>query len=351
MKKEKNKRIIYFDFLRIFAIAAIILIHVAAENWYTTEVRSLTWNAYNIFDSVARWGVPIFVMISGTLFLDKEKSIKEIFKKNIVKLINIFFFWSLIYTIWDTCIGNITNPADFFIHFFKGPIHLWFILMIIGLYLISPLLRLITSNKRATKYFLILSFIFAFLIPEIISLIDIVCPPAAEPIKYLNSFINVSFVLGYSGYYVLGYYLHKTNINKKIECILYILGILGLIATALLSALASIYKNMPVASFYEFISVNVLFTSIAIFIFGKHHLNKKLDDKKTKKLVFSSKCTLGIYLIHPLLLSLLDAVFNFNTLSFNPVLSVPIIWLLIFATSTLLSIILNKIPFINKWIV
>jgi surface polysaccharide O-acyltransferase-like enzyme len=223
--------------------------------------------------------------------------------------------------------------------------------MIIGLYLISPLLRLITSNKKATRYFLILSFIFAFLIPEVISLIDIVCPPIAETIKYLNGFMNVSFVLGYSGYYVLGYYLHKTKIDKKTEYILYILGILGLIATALLSALASIYKNLPIASFYEYISVNVLFTSIAVFVFGKNHLNKKLDDKKTKRLVFFSKSILGIYLIHLLVLFLLDTVFNFNTLSFNPILSVPIIWFLVFATSTLLSIILNKIPFINKWIV
>ena len=350
-KKTNTKRYIYFDFLRIFAMIAVVLIHVAAENWYNTDAKSITWNIYNAFDSIARWGVPIFVMISGALFLRSNKPLKEILRKNVLRLLIIFFFWSLIYSIWELSVGHITSISDFLINFFKGPSHLWFLLMIIGLYLITPLLKKIIEDSKSLKYFLTLSFIFAFLIPTIINIINVISAPTANTIKYLNNCINISFVLGYSGYYVLGYYLSKTNISKKYRSIIYLLGILGTIATIALSSLASYYKNIPNGSFYENMSINVLFMSVAVFVFAKTHFNPKLNDNKMKKLVFFSRCSLGVYAVHVLVLSMLDYCLGFNTASFNPLLSIPAITISTLVISLLISIILNKIPFINKWLV
>ena len=290
-------------------------------------------------------------MISGALFLGKDKPIKELFKKNILKLIIVFFVWSLIYAIWETSIGNTTAVGDFFINLFKGPSHLWFILMIIGLYIITPLLKTIIADPKKMKYFLTLSFIFAFLIPEIISTINIVLPPAAETIKYMNTCLNIRFVLGFSGYYLLGYYLHNATISRKTELIIYILGFLGILITALFSALASYYKNVPTAVFYENMSVNVLFTSIAVFVFAKKHLNKKLSLKKQKVLTYLSECILGVYLVHLLILFILDHCFYFNVASFNPIFSVPVLCLSVFVCSFIISALLNKIPFVKKWLV
>ena len=41
--------------------------------------------------------------------------------------------------------------------------------MIMGLYMALPVLKKITENGKLTKYFLLLSFIFAFVVPQIIS--------------------------------------------------------------------------------------------------------------------------------------------------------------------------------------
>lgn len=62
----------YLDVLRVIAIAAVIMIHVSASfvNFYNS---SLDFALGNIFDSISRLAVPIFLMISGALMLNEEK--------------------------------------------------------------------------------------------------------------------------------------------------------------------------------------------------------------------------------------------------------------------------------------
>lgn len=83
----KNKRKIYCDYLRFFAILAVITLHVAAKNWCSTDVQSFEWGIFNLFDSIVRWGVPVFVIISGSLFLSREIDIKRIYSKYVLRLV------------------------------------------------------------------------------------------------------------------------------------------------------------------------------------------------------------------------------------------------------------------------
>lgn len=74
-----EKRRYYLDVLRIVAICAIVLLHVAGSYWYQLSVYTSEWQAINLYDCITRWGVPVFVMISGALFLDpaREQPIKK----------------------------------------------------------------------------------------------------------------------------------------------------------------------------------------------------------------------------------------------------------------------------------
>ena len=85
MKNIKIKREIYFDYLRIFAIFLVIGIHIAGINWHSSSANSITWKILNVYDSMFRCAVPIFIMISGALFLNQEKelNIRRLFFKNI----------------------------------------------------------------------------------------------------------------------------------------------------------------------------------------------------------------------------------------------------------------------------
>lgn len=86
----KESRVAYFDYLRVYAIAIMIISHVSAQNWYVTDVNTFEWQTFNIFDSISRQAVPIFVMISGSLFLEKSIQLKKLYKKNIFQ---IYFIW------------------------------------------------------------------------------------------------------------------------------------------------------------------------------------------------------------------------------------------------------------------
>lgn len=68
------KRILYLDILRIMAIIAVVMLHVSAQRFYVS-FPSYEWEIRMFFNSMVRWGVPIFVMISGALFLDPQKKI------------------------------------------------------------------------------------------------------------------------------------------------------------------------------------------------------------------------------------------------------------------------------------
>ena len=70
--KERNS---FLDITRIVAVLAVIMIHTSSGfvTLYDTSSIEFLWG--NIFDSISRIGVPLFVMISGSLMLDEEKNI------------------------------------------------------------------------------------------------------------------------------------------------------------------------------------------------------------------------------------------------------------------------------------
>ena len=61
-----------------------------------------------------------------------------------------------------------------------------------------------------------------------------------------------------------------------------------------------------------------------------------------------SRYTFGAYLVHALVLEEMDRLFNFNTFSFNPLFSVPLIVAVVFVVSMAISAVLNRIPVLRK---
>ena len=79
-KKGILTRNISFDLLRVLSALSVVALHVSAQYIMISEVDSLFFRLSNFLNSISRFGVPIFVMLSGVLFLseDKELSIKKI---------------------------------------------------------------------------------------------------------------------------------------------------------------------------------------------------------------------------------------------------------------------------------
>ncbi len=110
-----------------------MVLHLGAQNWYTTDVKSFAWNTFNFYDSIVRWAVPSFVMISGALFLQRDIPFKKFFSKYIFRIVTAFLFWSFVYAV-----ANYAKNKDIIKalgHFIMGHYHLWFLFMITGLYI------------------------------------------------------------------------------------------------------------------------------------------------------------------------------------------------------------------------
>ena len=103
-----NKRVIYFDILKAIAIIFVILIHVVSEHWDTLDVNSGSFVSLSLLDSVSRFCVPLYFMISGAIFLNEEKkiTIKDILKKYIPRILLIFIFWNMAYTLIYYCVND-----------------------------------------------------------------------------------------------------------------------------------------------------------------------------------------------------------------------------------------------------
>lgn len=354
----KSDRIVYFDYLRVFAIIAVIFVHVAAFNWYDVDVTSFDWQIYNIYDSFFRWCVPVFCMISGSLFLSKNVDTKSLYTKYIPRLVVSYCVWSVFYAVLlPLCSAVVKNDFSFslksvLLNMIGGSYHMWFIPMIIGIYICIPILKQIVLDKNITKYFLIVSFVFSFLIPQIVNLCnDFAVGVVSGLVNNLNSIVNnmnIHLVLGYSFYFILGYWLSNIELIKKQRLFFYLLGLVGFVSTIVLTAVISYKTQDACDTYYDYFNINVLFETVAVHTFIKY---RRFENEKIN-LFFSklSNYSFGAYLIHVFVIFLLD-LFGLNTLNFTFVISVPVISIVVVVISFVLSFVMNCIPKVNKWIV
>ena len=230
--------------------------------------------------------------------------------------------------------------------FIRGYYHLWFMFMITGLYMLFPFAKKIIESKFLTKYFLLLALIFAFLIPQSVNIISLFSEKYGAFAAAISSNFNMNFVMGFTGYFILGYVLNTADISQRYERIIYFAGILGFVSTIILSATASMIKHEAIGIFYDNATINVLCESMAVFVFFRKHFS--INTKLIRRL---SQYSFGAYLVHAAFIPLVNKYCGLNTLSFNPIFSVPVISVIVFVFSFTVSWILNHVPGLNKYIV
>lgn len=348
----KKQRIAFLDYLRVIAIFSVVMLHTSGHNWTNPTISSFQWSVLNLFDGSSRWGVAIFVMISGALFLGREVPLKKLLLRNILRIVFSLVFWSTIFAFVDYCFYHTTNTLQEMIRdIITGHYHLWFLYMIIGLYLIIPILNVIVKNIKIAFYFVVLAFVFAILIPQGNQVLNLFWGNASEIINECLSSLKLHLILGYSGYFVLGYIICHIDFGKKAEVLIYCFGIAGLVLTVGATELFNSVFGIRTGIFYESMTLNNAMVSIAIFVFSKRYLKKSFLIKNKDVMCLLSKCSFGVYLIHPFIIEGLDHVFGISTISFNLTISTPLLAVLVFCASMILSIILNQIPGFNRWLV
>ena len=354
--ENQQKRVWYLDYLRIMATIAVVVLHVAAQNWYAVGVETFEWRVFCVGNSLVRWAVPVFIMISGELFLNNSKplSVEQLYKKYIWRLVTAFLFWSALYLSGNLIKGDyVKTIVEAFI---QVPIHIWFMYMIVGLYMITPFLRKITESEQLTNYFLILFFVLTVGLPRMLELLRIFEIPQASWLQACYNEISgklaFHFTSGYVGYYVLGYYLSTKNMGQMLRKICYTLGGAGLAATVLLTFWYSDKTGVQSVVFYAHFGFAMMCASVGIFTFAKYELAKHMPGERMMVWISKmSKYSFGVYLSHILVLSGIRYVFGISTLSGNPIVSVIGLSIVVLAILYGISAVLHHIPVLRKYVV
>lgn len=360
--QSARERVVYLDALRVIAVIAVIAIHVASRDWHDVDPSTSTWRVLNLADSGARWAVPIFVMISGALFLDPARDVptEKIFKVYIKRLAIAYLIWSAVYLFLNLCAcGFEMSSPQALATFIKGPFHLWFLWMIIGLYLITPLLRPITASPSATRYFLILSFFLTFLFPMLKEIWTQVTPLIAYEglVTIGDGFwsgygkLKLHLTLGYAAYFVLGYYLSAYEVGKPMRITIYVLGIVALLFIGGFTNWASVHSGTAYDGLYDNLYLSVALEATAVFLFVKHHDFSRISDKARMRIQKLSRCSFGVYLVH---LAFREAFIVLTGIhpsqGFTP-LTITLFIIGIALASFTVSAILNHIPVARKYLV
>ncbi len=329
------------DLLRICAAFMVVLIHLSAEHWLNYAYDSTEWFVCHFFDSIGRSAVPLFVMISGMFLLnpDKPLTLKLLWQKYCKRILIIFVIWSaayacLFYVLWPMLNGY---PAGWGVAWqmtWKGHYHLWYCKMLLGLYLIMPFLKKITADKHLTEYFLILTAVFTVIIPVL-------------PFQVVKGFMSdtfFNFTLGFTGYFVLGYYLKTVVLSGKQQLVIYLLGVGGLLFTIF----GSVYKAYLVGAPYGYYDPwlpNVVCMTAAIFVFFQYHANG-IANRFRGAVSTVSGCTLGIYLIHPFVMVVLQK-FGIGVDMCPLYVSIPLVTVVTFLVSLCIVWCIKKIPMLK----
>ncbi len=238
-----------------------------------------------------RFGVPVFVMISGAVLLDRSEPLNTFLSKRLKRIFLPFLFWSMVYFVFIYA-GNfqkfsIAQLTQILIDkLLKGTYyHLWYIYMILGVYLFVPIVRkwVQNSTKQELHYFLLLWAITLFINTDIA--------------KYIPS-IEVLYFSKYLGYLVLGHYLDKyVEAKPDRNNAYFMLFILGVALTFLSTSYLSVTANQLNITYYNYLSPNVCLMAIGIFLLGK-----SLLQKTNTALINLDRHSYGIYLAHVLVL-------------------------------------------------
>ncbi|WP_052466562.1 acyltransferase [Beduini massiliensis] len=331
------------DIARVVAIMAVVMIHVSAAFVMSNELGSLEFIWGNIFDSISRIGVPLFVMISGALMLDEERpfSIKDLFSKRLPQIIFLLIVWSAIYAVGYKLViplvkGESISIKSFIAGFASGHYHLWYLYMQIGLYLALPFLRAIVckKNKNLVLLYLAISLLTQFTIP-VIQALSLQFGFVAHLITLIRK-LQLGFFNVFVSYFLAGWYIVHVGVSKKIKIALYVSSILALLMMIVYVNFTKDYANAYADGILVFVY------SVGVFLaLNSVKYKQGFDDIVS----IPSKSSFGIYVVHAVLL---DVIKHLLPKTLVAPLYMLVCWMITFVISLFATFALSKIPYFKK---
>ncbi len=301
---ENNKKyILYFDLLNIFACFAVVALHVNGA--VHTFAKTRNWVSCMFIEALFYFAVPVFFMLTGATLMNYRKRYDTgaFFKKRIFKTFVPFMIWSIIGICWSIFytkgmkISDINTPAKFISAVIncKGMGIYWFFPALFSVYLTIPLFSLVDEDKRIEKKGIFTYLILVYIVLNV--LLPFVC--RLTGIQW-NSALNAVSCGGYVVWFLIGYLLANTDINKKFSILIYILGLIGFFMYFYLTVQNSFKTGRFDKTYAGYMNIPAIFMGTAVFVlfkYGKWNLIEK-HEKAVRFVRNLSSASFGVYLIH-----------------------------------------------------
>jgi surface polysaccharide O-acyltransferase-like enzyme len=357
--REKVSTAISVDLIRTVAMFAVLMLHavVYASNDVLIHnglevYRGWVVNGYLCF---SRMGVPLFIMLTGALLLapsKKDEDLGVFFKKRFSRIGLPFLFWGVIYFLWVIYIEKQAVTQEFIIRgILSGPyVTFWYLYMLVGLYLITPMLRVMVANftDKHFKYFIAL---------WLVGTMSTVFIRGISDGQYAIDG-NVFLIPLCLGYFVMGAYLVKVHIRRQT---LAALTVLGLTLTAVATYFTAKISSGNMFFFQGYDSPTIILAAVSLFMLLNSYIKPPQSTLQTGRpswkqriLRVISENSLAIYLAHMIAMAFIKngLLFGFTIhgRSVDAIIGVPLIAILTLLLSLLVIIPLKKIPGLRKLI-
>lgn len=346
METRKPLRNRWMDLLRVGATCAVVMLHTVTCCLDRTDMRNFVsqQKIFLICKDLLSWGVPVFLILSGYIFLNpsKQVSLKIMITKYCKRIVLALFVFGVPYA----CLEQIAIARTFHLKMIpssflmviqgKSWSHLWYLYLIVGLYIVTPLLK--KTLSMIPKWSVVVVMIAILMGSSVGIYINMVLGTTRLP--------TIPSDMIYLFYYLYGYLLvtksqenEEKSTSVKWEGILLLLLFIGIIYSRLSDGYTI---EMP----YNYPTTIIMSLLIVRFVQAKENCWQQMNHQLRRL----SAISFTVYLIHPVFLNIFYKFFHFTPLSFHCFLSLPFFWSLTLCLSILGALILEKTPFLKKFV-
>ena len=378
----ETKREIWVDWLRVLACLLVMVVHSAEPfylNGYDTLIQTrsdLIWTS--AIDSAARMSVPLFVIASSYLLFPLRYSAGEFARKRAVRILIPFVIWSIAYALFSD--APAANLKSLLLNFNFTASHLWFIYMLLGIYIMMPMLSPWAKDvgRKELKVYLAI-WLFTTTLPLIRDImtsgnVRYIIGPTFIPRQAdyplwgecsWNPNGTFYYISGMIGYLLAGLYFRRftADMSRKraiaIALPLLIIGFAIIDGGFVLKALHKADGIFPLrgdwgSTIWMETTWHNETLGVALMTLGTVTLLKQIRSDGTgliyrKLIVPISKASYGMYLMHLMLFPIISGSLRQTSLP------TPVIILttaaITFLITAIVSIIIQRIPKIGKYIV
>ena len=329
MNIERQEKIGWIDLLRVLACFLVVFSHSCDAFVAQFDADRASFLTGVSFGSLVRASVPLFVMMTGVLLLPVAPgyNLVSFYRKRVGRVLPPLVFWSLVLPVLMYLYFNFVNPAThnpqiavdsyngttlvqrlytFIFNFNFDTTPLWYLYMLIGLYLLMPILNcwLVQASRHELKVVLGVWGV-SLLLPYVKML--------APVLGYQGNFGNMEllgmcdwniygtfyYFSGFIGYLILAYYLKTYPLQWSWNKTLAIMVPMFLVGYAITTG-GYILTQEHFPGNYAYLEIVWYFTGINVFMMTLpvFVIVQKIGLRPRRWLSKLASLTFGIYLCH-----------------------------------------------------